>query len=70
MKKEIEERQAADANLITKIEEIQKAQERLGKDMLLLRDSLANTLASANLPLEQKTWTLPRRRPAPKPPGR
>ena len=57
MKKEIEERQAADANLITRIEEIQKAQERLGKDMLLLRDSLANTLASANLPLEQKTWT-------------
>ncbi len=57
MKKEIEERQAADADLITRIEEIQKAQERLGKDMLLLRDSLANTLASANLPLEQKTWT-------------
>lgn len=57
MKKETEERQAADADLIARIEEIQKAQERLGKDMLLLRDSLANTLASANLPLEQKSWT-------------
>ena len=57
LKKETEERQAADADLIARIEEIQKAQERLGKDMLLLRDSLANTLASANLPLEQKTWT-------------
>jgi DamX protein len=57
IKKEIEERQATDADLIARIEEIQKAQERLGKDMLLLRDSLANTLASANLPLEQKTWT-------------
>ncbi|MFZ1575021.1 MAG: hypothetical protein WAT36_07275 [Chromatiaceae bacterium] len=57
MKKESEERQATDADLIAKIEEIQKAQERLGKDMLLLRDSLANTLASANLPLEQKSWT-------------
>ncbi len=57
LKKETEERQTADADLIARIEEIQKAQERLGKDMLLLRDSLANTLASANLPLEQKTWT-------------
>ena len=57
LKQETEERQAADADLIARIEEIQKAQERLGKDMLLLRDSLANTLASANLPLEQKTWT-------------
>ncbi len=57
MAKETEERQAADADLIARIEEIQKAQERLGKDMLLLRDSLANTLASANLPLEQKSWT-------------
>ncbi|MBP8290143.1 MAG: SPOR domain-containing protein [Chromatiaceae bacterium] len=57
MQKETEERQTADTDLIAKIEEIQKAQERLGKDMLLLRDSLANTLASANLPLEQKSWT-------------
>lgn len=56
MQKKMEERQATDADLIAKIEEIQKAQERLGKDMLLLRDSLANTLASANLPLEQKSW--------------
>lgn len=56
MQKETEERQTADTDLIAKIEEIQKAQERLGKDMLLLRDSLANTLASANLPLEQKSW--------------
>jgi DamX protein len=64
LKKETEERQAADADLIARIEEIQKAQERLGKDMLLLRDSLANTLASANLPLEQKTWT-PEETPAP-----
>jgi DamX protein len=55
--KEIEERQAADADLVVKIEEIHKAQERLGKDLLLLRDSLANTLASANMPLEQKSWT-------------
>ena len=66
LKKETEERQAADADLIARIEEIQKAQERLGKDMLLLRDSLANTLASANLPLEQKTWT-PEETPAPAP---
>ncbi len=35
MAKETEERQAADADLIARIEEIQKAQERLGKDMLL-----------------------------------
>jgi len=64
LKKETEERQAADADLIARIEEMQKAQERLGKDMLLLRDSLANTLASANLPLEQKSWT-PEETPTP-----
>jgi DamX protein len=64
MKQEAEARQAADADLIARIDEIQKAQERLGKDMLLLRDSLANTLASANLPLEQKTWT-PEETPTP-----
>lgn len=62
--KETAERQAADADLANKMEdlaknqeEIQKAQDRLGKDILLLRDSLANTLASAQPPPEQRTWT-------------
>jgi DamX protein len=62
--KETAERQAADADLAKKMEdlaknqeEIQKAQDRLGKDILLLRDSLANTLASAQPPPEQRTWT-------------
>ena len=53
---EVEALEAAGADLAKKVEDLQKAQERLGKDMLLLRDSLANILASANLPLERKSF--------------
>ena len=53
---EVEALEAAGADLAKKVEDLQKAQERLGKDMLLLRDSLATILASANLPLEQKSF--------------
>jgi len=76
--KETAERQAADADLAKKMEdlaknqeEIQKAQDRLGKDILLLRDSLANTLASAHPPPEQRTWTeeSPAATPPPLEPG-
>lgn len=52
----VEALEAAGADLAKKVEDLQKAQERLGKDMLLLRDSLANILASANLPLERKSF--------------
>ena len=48
--------ETAGADLAKKVEDLQKAQDRLGKDMLLLRDSLANILASANLPLERKSF--------------
>lgn len=54
--KEVDALEAADADLAKKVEDLQKAQERLGKDMLLLRDSLASILASANLPLERKSF--------------
>jgi len=47
---------ASDADLRKRLEGIEKEHERLGKDMLLLRDSLADTLASANLPLENKSF--------------
>lgn len=53
---EVEALKTAGADLAKKVEDLQKAQERLGKDMLLLRDSLATILASANLPLEQKSF--------------
>ena len=53
---EFEALKATSVDLAKKVEDLQKSQERLGKDMLLLRDSLASILASANLPLEQKTF--------------
>ncbi len=53
---EVEALKTAGTDLAKKVEDLQKAQERLGKDMLLLRDSLATILASANLPLEQKSF--------------
>lgn len=56
LKDEVETLKTAGADLAKKVEDLQKAQERLGKDMLLLRDSLATILASANLPLEQKSF--------------
>ncbi len=47
---------SSDADLRKRLEGIEKEHERLGKDMLLLRDSLADTLASANLPMEKKSF--------------
>ncbi|TNF52013.1 MAG: hypothetical protein EP309_09985 [Gammaproteobacteria bacterium] len=56
LREDVEALETADADLAKKVEDLQKAQERLGKDMLQLRDSLASILASANLPLEQKSF--------------
>jgi len=56
--KEIEKRAAADKEIAKQVETLEKANERLGKDLLLLRDSLTSTLAAANLPLEQRAnWS-------------
>lgn len=55
--------ETAGADLAKKVEDLQKAQDRLGKDMLLLRDSLANILASANLPLERQSFAPEESRP-------
>jgi len=58
LSKEVEKRAAADKEIAKQVEALEKANERLGKDLLLLRDSLTNTLAAANLPLEQRaSWS-------------